>query len=84
MFFTQPGHFSEIIRSSIKKVTGRDASYGTTGATSDGRFIKDYAPVFEFGLLYKTAHKVDEYASLTDIQQLSNIYFNLLNEYFKI
>jgi len=84
MFFTQPGHFSEIIRRSIKKITGRDASYSTAGATSDGRFIKDYAPVLEFGLLYKTAHKVDEYASLIEIQQLSNIYFNSLSEYFEI
>ncbi len=65
---------------------GRDRparrSFRTTGGTSDARFIKDYCPVIEFGLVGATMHKVDENVAIADILQLSDIYERILDSYF--
>ena len=46
---------------------------------SDARFIKDYAQeVVEIGLVNETAHRIDEYAWLSEIDQLSEVYFEIL------
>ena len=50
----------------IKKVTGINPVFSTTGGTSDARFIKKIAPCLEFGLVNKTMHKIDECVSLGD------------------
>ena len=54
----------------------------TTGGTSDARFIKDFCPVAEFGLVGQTMHKVDENVSCADIETLSEIYLKVLETYF--
>lgn len=46
----------------------------TTGGTSDARFIKNYCPVAEFGLVGQTMHKVDERCRIDDITALTDIY----------
>ena len=43
----------------------------TSGGTSDARFIKDYCPVVEFGLVGKTMHMVDERVALADLETLT-------------
>jgi succinyl-diaminopimelate desuccinylase len=37
----------------------------------------------EFGLVGKTMHKIDEAVSLSDLKKLTNIYTNILENYFK-
>ena len=37
----------------------------------------------EFGLVGKTMHKIDESVSLPDLKKLTNIYQNILENYFK-
>ena len=64
-------------------MSGRTPELGTTGGTSDARFIKDHAPVAELGLLNDTAHKVDEKVSLADLSQLTAIYGAVLDGYFQ-
>ena len=54
----------------IKKITGINPIFSTTGGTSDARFIKKIAPCLEFGLVNKTMHKVDECVSLVDLKKL--------------
>ena len=54
---------------------------GTTGGTSDARFIKDHCTVAELGLLNATAHKVDENAPLDDLARLTAIYRAVLERY---
>ena len=54
----------------------------TTGGTSDARFIKDFCPVAEFGLINATAHKVDENACVYDIKALADVYDAVLEAYF--
>ena len=55
----------------------------TTGGTSDARFIKDFCPVAEFGLISQTMHKVDERTLVDDINKLSEIYETILRGYFQ-
>lgn len=81
-FYTAPGPLTELILSSVEVETGRKPELTTGGGTSDARFIKDYCPVAELGLLNESAHKVDESASLADIETLCRIYYRILAGYF--
>jgi len=83
-FLTPPGPFSEAISDAVAKVTGRRPELSTTGGTSDARFIKDFCPVAEFGLVGQTMHKVDERVATSDIEQLTEIYLAVLETYFKL
>ena len=74
-FFTPPGPLSEAI-------SGRTPELSTTGGTSDARFIKDFCPVVEFGLVGQTMHKVDEHVAAEDIVKLTAIYLQVLETYF--
>jgi len=64
------------------RVTGAPPVLSTTGGTSDARFIKDHCPVVELGLPGRTMHKIDECASLEDIETLTRIYEAVLELYF--
>jgi len=82
-FVTPPGALSELVTNAVKSVTGLIPELSTTGGTSDARFIKDYCPVIEFGLIGQTMHKVDENVAVRDIEQLSAIYEHILDAYFR-
>ena len=82
-FVTQPGPFTDLVCDAVRSVTGRDPELSTSGGTSDARFIKDYAKVAEFGLVGETMHKVDERASLADIESLTEIYRRILDAWFE-
>ena len=45
--------------------------------------IRDRSPGLEFGLVGRTMHRVDEVVSLKDLKNLSKIYQNILQNYFK-
>jgi succinyl-diaminopimelate desuccinylase len=81
-FLTPPGFLSQIIQQATKSVTGHMPELSTTGGTSDARFIKDFCPVAEFGLINATAHKVDENASIHDIMALTDVYYAVLEAFF--
>lgn len=81
-FYTPPGKYSDLLLNAIKKVTGLTAELSTTGGTSDARFIKDYCPVIEFGIVGKTAHKTDECVLVKDVSVLTDIYADILKSYF--
>lgn len=81
-FLTPKGQLSDLIQSAIKDVTGQNVDLSTTGGTSDARFIKNYCPVIEFGLVNATIHKVNECASLEDITQLTKVYTAIIENYF--
>ena len=81
-FLCPPGHLSELLSEAVDAVMGYRAELGTTGGTSDARFIKDYCPVAELGLLNATAHKVDERVPLTHLTALRDIYRRVLDGYF--
>ncbi|PCI34000.1 MAG: succinyl-diaminopimelate desuccinylase [Alphaproteobacteria bacterium] len=81
-FLTAPGTLSTLISDAVMKVTGLTVELSTSGGTSDARFIKNHCPVSEFGLVNKTMHKVDECVSLTDLEQLTKIYHEILKAFF--
>ena len=70
------------MKEAITHVTSIEPILSTTGGTSDARFIKDYCPVIEFGLVNQTAHHVDEHVAIEDIIKLKEIYYEFLKKYF--
>ena len=71
-----------MLTEAVKRVTGLTPELGTGGGTSDARFIQAYCPVAEFGLVGELAHKVDESASLVDLEALTRIYQAALELFF--
>ena len=82
-FLTKPNQTTFMIQKIIKKITKIKPKLSTTGGTSDLRFIRKISPGLEFGLVGKTMHKVDEAVSLKDLKNLTKIYQNILQSYFK-
>jgi succinyl-diaminopimelate desuccinylase len=82
-FVTQPGPFVTLVTDAVSAVTGRTPKLSTTGGTSDARFIKDYCPVLEFGLVGRTMHQIDENIGIADLDMLTRCYAGVLREYFK-
>ena len=82
-FLTKPDKTTFMVQSVIKKITKIRPKLSTTGGTSDLRFIRTICPGLEFGLVGKTMHKVDEAVSLKDLKNLTKIYLNIIQNYFK-
>jgi len=82
-FITVPNNTTKMIQNTIKKITKIKPKLSTSGGTSDARFIRKISPCVEFGLVGKTMHKIDEAVSLSDLKKLTNIYTNILENYFK-
>ncbi len=82
VFLTKPGPFTDLAVAAIEQVTGRKPDLSTTGGTSDARFIANYCPVIEFGLVGQTMHQIDERAAVADMEKLTKIYRGILERYF--
>jgi succinyl-diaminopimelate desuccinylase len=82
VFLTAPGPFVDLVSGAIVDVTGGKPALSTSGGTSDARFIKDYCPVVEFGLVNTTMHAVDERVATADLMTLTRIYRRILDRYF--
>ncbi len=82
-FLTKTNNTTLMIQKIIKKITKIKPKLSTTGGTSDARFIKKISPCLEFGLVGKNMHKIDESVSLKDLKNLTKIYSNILQSYFK-
>ena len=82
-FLSKPNKTTFMIQNIIKKITKIKPKLSTTGGTSDARFIRKISPCLEFGLVGKTMHKIDEAVSLKDLRNLTKIYQNILQDYFK-
>ena len=82
-FLTKPNKTTYMIQNIIKKITKIKPKLSTAGGTSDARFIRKIAPCLEFGLVGKTMHKIDESVLVSDLKKLTNIYQNILENYFK-
>jgi succinyl-diaminopimelate desuccinylase len=81
-FLTRPGPFVDQVAEAIAAVTGQKPELSTSGGTSDARFIKDYCPVVEFGLVGQTMHAVNECVPAADLRALTAIYRGILDLYF--
>lgn len=81
-FLTQPDAFVTEMADAIEAETGRRPALSTTGGTSDARFIKNYCPVVEFGLVGQTMHQTDERVAVADLDRLAAIYGRIIAAYF--
>jgi succinyl-diaminopimelate desuccinylase len=82
VFLTRPGPFVDLVSGAIAEIAGLQPELSTSGGTSDARFIKDYCPVVEFGLVNATMHKIDECVATADLATLTAIYRRILDRYF--
>ena len=83
-FLTKPGHLIDITKTAIQTVCGIEPELSTSGGTSDGRFIADYCPeIIECGVNNKTIHQINEHTSITDLSQLTEVYYHILCGIFK-
>ena len=84
VFLTSDTALVETLSAAIRATTNKQAELSTGGGTSDARFIKDYCPVVEFGLIGRTMHQTDERIALSDLDTLTAVYLEFLERWFTI
>jgi succinyl-diaminopimelate desuccinylase len=82
-FLTPPGELSAAISEVVTQITGVTPEASTTGGTSDARFLSKICPVVEFGLCNATMHKLDEAVAVDDLDQLAQIYTEIMRKIFQ-
>ena len=82
VFLTRNDRLTDGLSAAVEAVTGKRPALSTSGGTSDARFVKDYCPVVEFGLVGQTMHMVDERVALADLETLTQIYLRFLEDWF--
>jgi succinyl-diaminopimelate desuccinylase len=80
-FVTKPGPLVDILRTAITDATGVEPKLDTGGGTSDARFIANYCPVAEFGLVGATMHHTDECVPLSELRDLAMIYRGVISAF---
>ncbi len=81
-FYTKPNKEIYMVKKVIKKITNTSAKLNCRGGTSDSRFLGSI-PRLELGLRNNTIHMINEKTSISDMNKLSKIYYNILDNYFK-
>jgi succinyl-diaminopimelate desuccinylase len=81
-YLTKRGPFVDLVAKAITETGGVKTEISTSGGTSDARFIKDYCPVIDLGLVGTTMHQIDENTPVQDLQKLTRIYRAILERYF--
>ena len=82
VFLTRDDRLIASLTAAVEAQTGRTPKLSTTGGTSDARYIKDYCPVVEFGLVGRTMHMVDENVAVDDLEALTGIYETFIERWF--
>nr|WP_321454500.1 succinyl-diaminopimelate desuccinylase [uncultured Cohaesibacter sp.] len=82
-FLTRSDALIDRFSKAVEAVTGKKPELSTGGGTSDARFIKNYCPVIEFGLVGQTMHMVDEHVAVADLEQLADVYYAFMVDYFE-
>lgn len=82
-FLSNPKFLAEIVVNAVEKICGKKPVLSTSGGTSDARFIKDFAEVVEIGLVNKTAHKIDEFSEVKEVEELQRTYLEILKNFAK-
>lgn len=78
-FLTEPGKLSATLQDAVEKATGIRPKLDTGGGTSDGRFIAPTGTqVIEFGPRNASIHKIDECVEVAELEQLVDIYEDVL------
>ena len=72
---------TDILQRAITEATGITPKLDTGGGTSDARFIAQYCPVAEFGLVGSTMHQVDECVPVAELRDLARIYRSVISTF---
>ncbi len=80
-FYTEPTNLAKLVKQSVKRITGVDPVFSTSGGTSDARFIYKKCPVVEFGLVGEKMHSINESVEISQIFELEEIYLDLIYEH---
>lgn len=72
----------DTLADAIAATTGRRPALSTGGGTSDARFIAQYGPVVECGLVGPSMHKADEHIAIADLIGLTEIYRGFMVRFF--
>ena len=82
-FLTPKGELVSACVEAIKKTKGIDTKLSTSGGTSDGRFIaQEGTQVVELGPVNATIHQINESVLVQDLDDLSEIYYQVLRNIF--
>ena len=82
-FLTPKGELVSACVEAIKKTKGIDTELSTSGGTSDGRFIaQEGTQVIELGPVNATIHQINESVLIQDLDDLSEIYYQVLRNIF--
>ena len=80
-FLTESGKLVDASCHAIKEICGIETICSTGGGTSDGRFIAPTgAEVIELGVVNDTIHKINECVKVDDLETLTKIYKNILEQ----
>lgn len=82
-FVSHGSEHVDLLVQSVETVAGQVPKRSTGGGTSDARFIADYCPVAEFGLVGKTMHQVDERVPTQMVLELQSVYAHFLASFAK-
>jgi succinyl-diaminopimelate desuccinylase len=83
-FFSPLSDDVDTLGDAIAAVTGRRPEFSTGGGTSDARFIAQYGPVVECGLVGPSMHKADEHIAVADLIGLTEIYRAFMVRFFEV
>jgi succinyl-diaminopimelate desuccinylase len=79
-FLTEGGTLIPAVQEVLRECMQVETELSTSGGTSDGRFIAPRGiEVVELGPCNATIHKVDEQVSITSLNQLSEVYEQIMN-----
>jgi len=82
-FLTPKGELVSACVEAIKKTKGIETELSTSGGTSDGRFIaQEGTQVVELGPVNATIHQINESVLVQDLDDLSEIYYQVLRNIF--
>lgn len=77
-FLTAKGALVDAAIAAIQSVTTNQPDLSTSGGTSDGRFIAPYGiETIELGPVNDSIHQVNEWGTLSDLEDLSEIYYQI-------
>jgi succinyl-diaminopimelate desuccinylase len=83
-FLTAEGRLTENVKAAIQDRLNIETELSTGGGTSDGRFIAPLGTeLIELGPLNNSIHKVNENIVLTEIVELKDLYFSILERMLK-
>ena len=80
-FYCEPGELTNACQQAIQETLNIKPELSTSGGTSDGRFIAPTgAQIVELGPVNKSIHKVNEHIEVDALDQLTTIYYRILEK----